>query len=159
MQIKPKVDKKFYESVFLSHGGSKCFPLSTFVTQTPLCAANPAVKPKCLFPLPKSERNALQETTEIEQPIRQNTWWESGWQLQPSVVMQIYPWMRGKTRTKRNVNAGKSYSAFITSPLCLFWVVPSCVRHFNAKQMSSTIATEFTPHLPRRAQLFRCLPE
>lgn len=35
-----------------------------------------------------------------------------------------------------------------TPPPCLFRVVLSCVHHFHAKQMSSTITTEFTPHLP-----------
>lgn len=48
-----------------------------------------------------------------------------------------------KTRRNGKSNDGECYSVFL--PPC---VVLSRVHHFHAKQMSSTITTEFTPHLP-----------
>lgn len=58
--------------------------------------------------------------------------------------MQIYHWMR----KKKLAGMGKVMmvnAIQYSYPPC---VVLSRVHHFHAKQMSSTITTEFTPHLP-----------
>lgn len=138
MQIKPKVNK----NIFPSQRG-------TNASTIPLLSPQYSVVPHALVCSSLSRDTTVptaqkcKKCTVGNQSKRtKSTWGESGWQLQPSTLLQIHHWMRRKAHSNRKINDGES---------C--WVLtPVCVRHFCAKQMSSTSTLNLCPIcLPFRA--------